>query len=123
MIKKFVVFLTKWIFLFGDAIEPFLSSREENIFGFIETIATQFELMNAGVRDGRIMDKAIETWKACGWTLYPELEEIYKIREEAEKLKRLKKSHVSEGICEECGNRSFWYFAESCSSRLWQWNI
>jgi CBS domain-containing protein len=42
--------------------------------------------------------------------LYPELEEFAQIREEQEKLKRLKKSKkVIEGICEECGNRDFLY--------------
>ncbi len=36
---------------------------------------------------------------------YPELEEFSKIREEAKKLKRIKKlkSHSIQGICEECG--------------------
>ena len=33
---------------------------------------------------------------------YPELEEFSKIREESEKLKKLKK--IKTGICEECGN-------------------
>ncbi len=40
---------------------------------------------------------------------YPELEEFAKIREESEKLKRIKKAKskdfVQEGICEECGNQ------------------
>ena len=36
---------------------------------------------------------------------YPELEEFAKIREESNKLKRIKKrDRISEGICEECGN-------------------
>ena len=36
---------------------------------------------------------------------YPELEEFAKIREEANKLKRIKKrDQISEGTCEECGN-------------------
>ena len=40
-------------------------------------------------------------------SLYPELEEFSKIREEEDKLKRIKLSKdkpVTEGICEECGN-------------------
>ncbi|MBI2056959.1 CBS domain-containing protein [Candidatus Pacearchaeota archaeon] len=39
---------------------------------------------------------------------YPELEEFSKIREESEKLKRLKniRQKNSEGYCEECGNYS-----------------
>ncbi len=37
--------------------------------------------------------------------LYPELKESEQIAEEAEKLKRFKKRKVSDGICEECGNR------------------
>jgi len=37
--------------------------------------------------------------------LYPELEEFAKIREESNKLKRIKKrDKTTEGICEECGN-------------------
>jgi len=42
--------------------------------------------------------------------LYPELEEFSRIREEAKKLKRLKKSkEVKEGVCEECGNMDVLY--------------
>ena len=37
---------------------------------------------------------------------YPEFEEIEQIREESEKLKRLKGQRSKEGICEECGNYS-----------------
>jgi len=38
--------------------------------------------------------------------IYPELEEFAQIREEAEKIKRMKKmkKSIHEGICEECGN-------------------
>ena len=37
--------------------------------------------------------------------IYPELKEFSRIREETNKLKRIKKRDViSEGICEECGN-------------------
>lgn len=37
--------------------------------------------------------------------VYPELEEFSRIREEANKLQRIKKrDETSEGICEECGN-------------------
>jgi len=40
---------------------------------------------------------------------YPELEEFAKIREEEEKLKRIKRVNIKEfrieGICEECGNQ------------------
>jgi len=40
--------------------------------------------------------------------LYPELEEFAQIREEAQKLKRIKKSkEKKEGVCEECGNFGF----------------
>ncbi len=36
---------------------------------------------------------------------YPELEELAKIKEESEKLKRIKKAEKrTEGVCEECGN-------------------
>lgn len=42
---------------------------------------------------------------------YPELEEFAKIREESEKLKRLKDIKIkrAEGICEECGNTDILY--------------
>ncbi len=37
--------------------------------------------------------------------LYPEIEEFSKIKEEAEKLKRVKKAEMGkDGVCEECGN-------------------
>ena len=36
---------------------------------------------------------------------YPELDEFAKVREEAKKLRRIKKyENISEGMCEECGN-------------------
>ena len=45
--------------------------------------------------------------------LYPEMEELAKIREETRKLKRIKKSKeirsINEGICEECGNHNLLY--------------
>lgn len=60
--------------------------------------------------------------------LYPELEELAKIREESEKLKRIKKAKerivVSDGICEECGNRDTLYrvhgmlICESCKNSI-----
>ncbi len=41
---------------------------------------------------------------------YPELEEFARIREESDKLKRIKKAkQLSEGICEECGNHDLLY--------------
>ncbi len=59
---------------------------------------------------------------------YPEIEEYAQIREEEEKLKRVKSSKIrkiiSEGICEECGNRDFLYrvngqlICESCMSSM-----
>jgi len=41
--------------------------------------------------------------------IYPEIEELAKIREESEKLKRIKKAkeRAIEGVCEECGNVDF----------------
>ncbi|MEK6817644.1 MAG: CBS domain-containing protein [Nanoarchaeota archaeon] len=56
---------------------------------------------------------------------YPEFEELSKIREESEKLKRIKKlkERVFEGICEECGNYSSLYksgeglVCESCREK------
>ena len=42
---------------------------------------------------------------------YPEIEELSRIREESQKLKRIKKirERESEGICEECGNQNWLY--------------
>ncbi len=44
---------------------------------------------------------------------YPEIDEISKIREESNKLKRIKRAKerksVHEGICEECGNQELLY--------------
>jgi len=59
--------------------------------------------------------------------LYPELEEFAKIREESNKLKRLKKATErtpTEGICEECGAQDFLYringmlICESCRNSM-----
>jgi len=57
--------------------------------------------------------------------LYPELEEFEKIREEAEKLKRIGiKEKTKEGICQECGNHETIcrvdgnWICESCKSNL-----
>jgi len=49
--------------------------------------------------------------------LYPEFEEMSKIREESEKLKRLKKIgyKTSQGYCEECGNYGAIYSSEGRS--------
>ncbi len=59
---------------------------------------------------------------------YPELEEFAKIRNEQEKLKRIKKAKervfTYEGICEECGERDFLYkvhgmiICESCKGSI-----
>lgn len=40
--------------------------------------------------------------------IYPELEELTKIREESQKLKRIK-NKTTEGICEECGHQNLLY--------------
>ncbi len=62
--------------------------------------------------------------------VYPELEEVSKIKEEEEKLKRIKKSTdrdnavVVDGICEECGQRDSLYrvngmlVCESCRNSI-----
>jgi CBS domain-containing protein len=60
--------------------------------------------------------------------IYPELEEFTKIREEAEKLKRIEKANTTlvmpEGICEECGERDSLYringmlVCESCKDSI-----
>jgi len=59
---------------------------------------------------------------------YPELEELARIREETQKLKRIKKSKdremVRQGICSECGNHEFLYkvngmlVCESCAESM-----
>jgi len=46
--------------------------------------------------------------------LYPELKELETIREEAKKLKRIKKAQeTKEGVCEECGNYDVLYRVHS----------
>ena len=58
--------------------------------------------------------------------IYPEIEEFAKIREESEKLKRIKKAKDRriEGICEECGDRDFlqnfngMLICESCKNSM-----
>ncbi len=60
--------------------------------------------------------------------VYPELEEFAKIREEAAKLKRVKKikkrDFAGYGVCEKCGNKSILYkthgmlLCESCRSSI-----
>lgn len=57
---------------------------------------------------------------------YPEIQEYAKIREEADKLRRIKKlkddNFISEGICEECGSQDILHsidgmsICESCES-------
>jgi len=58
---------------------------------------------------------------------YPELEEFAKIREEQEKLNRIKRKEVAvtdDGICEECGERNILYrfngmlVCESCKNSM-----
>lgn len=57
---------------------------------------------------------------------YPELEEFTKIREESEKLRKIKKikGYLREGICEECGEKDFLYrvngmlICESCKNSM-----
>jgi CBS domain-containing protein len=56
---------------------------------------------------------------------YPELEEFTQIREEAQKLRRIKKiKDIVEGICEECGNYDVLYrihgnlICESCKEKI-----
>ncbi len=57
---------------------------------------------------GMVTQKDILNFKP---EFYPEFEELSKIREESEKLKRLEnlKERVSEGICGECGQRDWLY--------------
>jgi CBS domain-containing protein len=57
--------------------------------------------------------------------VYPELEEFAKIRQETEKLKRIKEAEKRhEGICEECGNQGFLFrhngmlICESCKDSV-----
>jgi len=59
--------------------------------------------------------------------IYPELDEFEQIREETEKLKRIKKAKdrksLHDGICEECGNQDLLYrfngmlVCESCKEK------
>jgi len=57
--------------------------------------------------------------------VYPEIEEFAKVREETEKLKRIKKAEKRrEGICEECGNEGILFrtngmlVCESCRDSM-----
>lgn len=59
--------------------------------------------------------------------LYPELEEFAQIREESNKLKRIKKAEtreITKGICEECGDEDYLYrvddtlLCESCMNSI-----
>lgn len=57
--------------------------------------------------------------------LYPELEEFHKIKEQSEKLSKIKKTDkIIEGICEECGNQGVLFkvdgmlMCESCKDEL-----
>ena len=60
--------------------------------------------------------------------LYPELEEYARIREEQEKLRRIKKAKelavMDDGVCEECGKRGMLYrihgmlVCDSCRSSI-----
>ncbi len=60
--------------------------------------------------------------------IYPELEEFAKIREETQKLKKIKKAKdrksAHEGICEECGNQDIlskingMFICESCKNSM-----
>jgi len=58
--------------------------------------------------------------------IYPEIEEFAKIREESEKLKRIKKAEGKrkDGICEECGHDGFLFrvngmlICESCRDSI-----
>lgn len=59
--------------------------------------------------------------------LYPELEELVKIREETQKLKRIKSKEIKsiqDGVCEECGNQNLLYrfngmlICDSCKNQV-----
>jgi len=57
--------------------------------------------------------------------IYPEIEEFSKIRQESEKLKRIKEAEKRrEGICEECGNQGILFkvngmlICESCKDSI-----
>lgn len=57
--------------------------------------------------------------------IYPELKEFDQIREEADKLQRVKKAKlINEGICEECGNYDILFkvhgnlLCESCKDKI-----
>lgn len=71
---------------------------------------------------GMVTQKDILNFKP---EFYPEFEELSKIREESEKLKRIKnlKERAYEGVCEECGNYNSLYksgegmVCESCRER------
>lgn len=66
----------------------------------------RFPVIHEGELVGMITTKDIFNFQP---ELYPEFEELAEIREQSEKLKRIKKARdrdfMHEGICEECGNQ------------------
>jgi len=83
----------------------------------------RFPVINEGELVGMITIKDILNFNP---EFYPELEEFALIREESEKLKRVKKakdrSLIRDGICEECGNQDVLqkidglFICESCKN-------
>lgn len=79
-------------------------------------------VINNGELVGMITIRDILNFKP---EFYPELDEFARIREEARKIKRVQATNiVSEGVCEECGNRDYllrfngMLICESCKNSM-----
>jgi CBS domain-containing protein len=82
-------------FLVSDAIKKMKKTKFD-----------KFPVVEKGELMGMLTAKDILTFHP---EFYPEFEEFAMIREESKKLKRIKElkkgDYVSDGVCEECGNR------------------
>jgi CBS domain-containing protein len=105
-------------------IKP-MATIEEALNKMKKTKFERLPVLQDGELVGVITTKDILSFKP---EFYPEMEEFEQIRDEQEKLKRIKSSQnkriFGEGICEECGNKEFLYkingalICESCKNSL-----
>lgn len=85
-------------------IQP-MKTIEETIKKMKKVKFSRLPVIHEGALVGMVTMKDILTFNP---EFYPELEELAKIREESNKLQRIKKiqkTMVRDGICEECGKR------------------
>lgn len=101
------------------------ATLEEAISKMKKTKFKRLPVINEGKLVGMITAKDILTFQP---EVYPELDELAKIREETAKLKRIKKAKdrafMHRGICEECGEMGVLYrvngmlVCESCKDSM-----